>query len=105
MIDKKIMLEAVKRNALALGWASAELKADREFVLKAVKADGRAIICVSESENFASDREIVLEAAKTYPRAILFASSELSEDKEFCAEVERVQKKERSKRERGLIEH
>ena len=35
-------MEAVKQNGRALGYASAELKGDREFVMAAVKQNGWA---------------------------------------------------------------
>ena len=40
--DREFMLEAVKQDGRALASASAALKDDREIVLEAVKQDGHA---------------------------------------------------------------
>ena len=45
--EKNVVLEAVKRNGLALQYASQELKGDRSVVLEAVKQNGLALQYVS----------------------------------------------------------
>ena len=56
-LDREIVLETVKQNGRALGYASAALKDDREIVLEAVKQDGYALRFASAA--LQDDREIV----------------------------------------------
>ena len=56
------MMEAVKRNGDALGYASGELKADKKFMKEAVKQDGCAFR--DASDELKADREVVMEAVK-----------------------------------------
>lgn len=58
--------------------ASERLKNDREFMLKAVKANGETLLWGREW--FREDREIVLEAVKNYPKVYHIASDLLKED-------------------------
>ena len=61
--DREFMLAAVKQNGWALKYASDELKGDREIVLEAVKQKGYALQFASDE--LKGDREIVLEAVRT----------------------------------------
>ena len=65
-----MVIAAVRRNGLALGYASAELRADREVVLVAVQQDGGAL--KHASPELRADRELmnVMRAAlNSFPTA------------------------------------
>ena len=59
-LRKKVVLEAVRRNGLALAAASHDLRDDASIVLAAVKNNGCALEYASE--NLRRDRSIVLTA-------------------------------------------
>ena len=65
------MLEAVKQNGYALGHAVPKLKADREFMLKAVK---RKKSLKHAAQEHKADREIGLEAVKQHEYALEYAA-------------------------------
>ena len=77
------MKELVRRRGLALSYASAVLKDDREIVLGAVKQDGEALKYASAA--LQDDREIVLEAVKQNENglAVAYASTALKDDREI----------------------
>ena len=54
---------------------SKELKADKDFVLKAVKRDGCALRYASEA--LKADKNVVLEAVKQKGNALMYASEAL----------------------------
>jgi hypothetical protein len=104
--DRDKVLEAVKKNGLALEFAPEELKGDREVVLEAVKQYGRDLEFASDNlkedrgvvmtaviqdglalefaaEALKADREIVMEALKKNGLALEFASIELKGDEEL----------------------
>ena len=70
----------VEQNALALQYASARLRADRGFVLEAVK-HGMPLSCVSAYLRL--DREVVLAAVQQRHSALALASDELRRDPAF----------------------
>lgn len=59
---RDVMLEAVKRNGLALRLASEELRQDRQIVLEAVKRDGRA--WQYASAELREDEVVLMEAVR-----------------------------------------
>merc|ERR1712139_408759 len=80
--DREIVLAAVENyNPRALEAADPALKADKEFVLAAVKMQGEAL----EYAAFAlqSDREIVLAAVTNVGEALQYASQNLKQDREI----------------------
>ena len=83
--DREIVMGAVKQNGLALSYASADLKGDREFVMDAVQQDGRALEYVSA--DFKGDREIVMEAVKHAGWILDYASANLKGDREIVLEA------------------
>ena len=68
------------QDGWALGFASAELKSDKEVVLAAVAQNGDAL--VHASVDLKSDKEVVLAAVAQYGYALGYASAELNNDKE-----------------------
>jgi len=60
-----VVIKAVKANGRALQYASARLRGDREVVMQAVKQDGHAFPYASE--DLRSDVEVVQEAFKEIP--------------------------------------
>ena len=58
-------------------------KAERDWVLAAVKRDGGAL--VSASDELKADREVVLAAIAQHSNALWYASSELHKDPEMLA--------------------
>ena len=83
--DRDIVMEAVKRNGQAPELASAELKADRGIVMEAVKQDGRALMYAAAE--LKADREIVMEAVKRYGAALRYAVAKLKTDRDIVMEA------------------
>lgn len=91
--DRAFMLEVVtsygksEPAASAFPFVSARLKADRDFVLEAVRVNG--YVFESVSEKLRDDREIVLTAVRNLACAIIFAyaSATLRRDRDFVLEV------------------
>jgi len=73
--DKSFVLEKVKRNGLALKYASEKLKNDKEVVLEAVRQYGGALEYASYE--LRNDKEFVLEAVKQDGKALEYASVEV----------------------------
>ena len=105
--SKRVCLEAVKSTVDALLWAGPDLKEDKEVVLAAVRAHGRALrytkglredreCCMAAVENTGSalqfcsrplrgDREVVLLALQSAPTALQYASEDLRADASIVA--------------------
>ena len=79
--DKEFILKAVSQDVRALQHASKELQNDKEFILKAVSQDARALHYASKE--LQNDKEVILKAVSQDVRALEFASKELQNDKEF----------------------
>ena len=81
--DREVVLASVKRFGPALRYASTELQADREVVLAAVKKQGYVLHYASTE--MLSDREIVLAAMQNecdVARVLPYVSAELQADRE-----------------------
>eukprot|EP00435_Cladocopium_sp_Y103_P003674 s4414_g1.t1 len=85
--DKEFTLKAVRQDRRALSFASKTLRSDKEVVMEAVKQDGWALQFASET--LCSDKEVVMEAVREYGRALRFASETLQSDKEVVMEAVR----------------
>ena len=72
---KEDLAKAIKKDGLALEFASDEMKNDKEIVLKAIKKDWLALKFASNK--LKDDKEVVLEAVKHYGLALIFASRRL----------------------------
>ena len=81
--DREVVMEAVKKHGLTLSYASEELKGDREVVIEAVKHNGDALSYASEE--LKGDREVVIEAVKQHGDALWYASKQLKTDSEVLA--------------------
>ncbi|HRW58162.1 MAG TPA: DUF4116 domain-containing protein [Chlamydiales bacterium] len=66
---------AVRQNALALGYTSPYLKADRDIVLAAVRQNGLALRYASE--DLKDDEHVVLAAVRQNPDAFQYASEKI----------------------------
>ena len=66
----------------ALRNASESLKNDKNFIIQAMNANGRALLDVNE--NFLKDKEIVLAAVSSNGLALQFADDSLKKDKEVA---------------------
>jgi len=73
--DYSFVLDVVKRDGWALGYASEELRNNPIIVLEAVKKEGMALIYASEK--LRNNPEIVLEAVKKRGEALQYVSLEL----------------------------
>ena len=71
--DRNIILPAVKRNGLALQYASETLKSDREIVLTAVEQNGNALQYADNE--LRADREIVLAAVRQNGNALQYSAN------------------------------
>ena len=82
--DREVVLASVKRFGPALRYASTELQADREVVLAAVKKQGYVLEYYASTEML-SDREIVLAAMQNDcagAHVLPYVSAELQADRE-----------------------
>lgn len=82
--DKEVVLTAVKKNGLALGYASADLRNDSQIALEAVKGNGMALGCASM--NLRNNPQVVFEAVKENGSAFQFASKKLRGDRRIAFE-------------------
>jgi len=90
--DRKLVLEAVKKDGHALLFADPLLCSDREIVLAAVENDGLALQFASKS--LRADYEVVEMAARNNPDAVNWALKEVKEYFSY-AEVLRGREKPR----------
>jgi hypothetical protein len=75
--DRWFMRRCVKADGRALYWASQELKADKSVVLLAVQCYGRAL--EHASSTLQHDKDVVIEAVTQDGFAVVFAPPELRE--------------------------
>lgn len=77
--NREFVLAAVKKNGMALGYVSADLRNDPQVVFEAVKEDGRAFEFASKE--LRGNRKIAYEAVKTYGDVVELVSPELRNDR------------------------
>jgi len=70
-LKDRVVLEAVKTNPYALQYGSDALKNNKEIVLEAVK---NPFVLQYASEDLKNDEDVVLEAVKKNPRALQYSS-------------------------------
>lgn len=81
--NKEFMLKAIEDNATwVLAYASEEILADKEVILKAVKIDGQ--IFYYASQELRDDKEVALEAISNKWLIIKYASKRLRGDKDVA---------------------
>ena len=85
------VLAACRSYGLALQWAPARLRDDRDVVLAAVKQNGLALQYASE--RLRGDRVLVLYAARETIHALQLASETLRGDHDFCMRAIREHKR------------
>ena len=87
--DRAFVLEAVRKNGGSLAYASDELKKDRAVVLEAVKQNGNAFRYASEEfkQKLKNDNGLLLNFIKLEPEALEYASEELKKDRCFILKV------------------
>merc|ERR1712060_428173 len=85
--DREIVLAAVRSHGLALHHATGDLQADREVVRAAVKSHGLALH--HAATELCNDRTIVLTAVRSHSLALLYASPALQQDPEILEAVTR----------------
>ena len=78
--DREVVLAAVQQNGRALHYASGDLRADHEVVLTAVRQNVTALCCASE--DLRADREVVIAAVRENGDALEYASKDLRADRE-----------------------
>ena len=86
--DKGFMLLAVKKNGELLRYATARLRDDRQVVLEAVKQNSSALKWAGEAMK--ADHEVVLEAVKQNGLALEWAGDVVKADREVALEAVRV---------------
>mmetsp|Transcript_146985 Transcript_146985/g.469734 ORF Transcript_146985/g.469734 Transcript_146985/m.469734 type:complete len:347 (-) Transcript_146985:139-1179(-) len=84
--DRERVLEAVRQDGSALGWADAKLRADPGVVREAVRKHGALQFAAPE---LCTDRDIVLEAVRQDGSALRFAGENLRADREVVTEAVR----------------
>ena len=80
--DKNTAIEKIKKNPLALRFASSELKNDKEVVMTAVGKFGFGDCVRHASDNLKNDREVVMTAVKNNGLALKLLSDKFKDDKE-----------------------
>lgn len=83
--DKELLLLAMKADPMALRYAAPSLAQDRDLVLELVAEDWRALR--SACEEMKADREIVLTACSQDLGALQFAAPSLAQDPELLIEA------------------
>jgi hypothetical protein len=91
---RALVLEAVRHNGAALGYAAAHLRGDREIVLEAVRQNGHALQYAAE--HLKGDREIGLEAVRQNGSALVYAADHLRDDGSFLYEMSELSEKHRT---------
>ena len=76
--DKALMLQILKKQGLALEYASDAIKKDKNFVLAAIAQNGQALAFADK--HFQQDKSTVLLAIKQSPEAFYFADKKLKTD-------------------------
>lgn len=79
-LDKKLIIDAIKKHGISLEYASEEFRNKKEVVLAIVMKDGSSLSYASE--NLKNDKDIVLAAVENFWPALKFASKELQLDKD-----------------------
>lgn len=86
--NKEFVMKAIKLNKKALGQVSETLKNDKEVVLEAVKENGFQLY--DASKELKNDKEIVFEALKQAGESVLqYTSDELKNDEDIKFELTR----------------
>jgi hypothetical protein len=85
--DRDFMVRAIKADSRALKFASAELKSDRMVVLDAVRRDGEVLEYASDG--IRDDREVLMEAVRHTGVALRHARTRNLHDRELVAEAVR----------------
>jgi hypothetical protein len=84
--DKEFLTDILKNNAvMALYLADNRFRYNREFVLSAIRNNGRAIEYAPQI--FLKNKEIVLTAMEYYGEALNYADKSLKQDTEFMMKV------------------
>ena len=86
--DDAVAFSAVKDNPYAIRFVSLRLIKDREFILKVLSANGRALLIGMDNPDFASmhyneDPELVKAAVTNFGMALEVASDALKSDREI----------------------
>jgi len=76
------VLEAVKKNGLALDVAAGTFKADKEIVLAAVTEDGDAFSYVNKTAKMWNEKEFVLPLVTMQGSALQYATTQVKANKE-----------------------
>ena len=84
--NKMIVMSVVKKNGLALEYASKGLRGDKEVVLNAVK-QSRLYEFGGASKELRKDRKFVLEVLKEGVNALKYVSEELKNNRNFVLEI------------------
>jgi len=80
--DRQCVLEAVKKNGLALDVAAGTFKADKEIVLAAVTEDGDAFSYVNKTAKMWNEKEFVLPLVTMQGSALQYATTQVKANKE-----------------------
>eukprot|EP00971_Amphidinium_carterae_P261307 5183925-Amphidinium_carterae.1 len=85
--DRDFVLRAVRRDGRALMYAAEELRGDRDLVMVAVREKGWALKFATET--LRGDRGLVMEAVRKYGSALEHAAEELRGDRDLVMEAVR----------------
>lgn len=88
IIDKKIVLEALKSNSNSVNFIPESFLDDKDVALVIVSNDGHMLWKMSDE--LIDDIDVVREAVKNNPEAIKFASDRIKNDSTFMKEFEQI---------------
>merc|ERR1711862_81163 len=83
--QRHFVMDAIEKDPMILQFASQNLKADKELVLKAVKFSWRAL--QHASDKLKSDQDIVNAALAQSPRALQFVAESMKNNRDLVLEV------------------
>jgi len=86
--DKELILIALEESIHNSRFMGDELKTDRKFVLDILGRNGETLEYFLDDRT--DDREYILTAIKTYPVAIRFGTEELQKNREFVKEAIKI---------------
>ena len=82
--DKEVVLKAIKQNEFVLKYASINLQNDKEFIIESINA-GCTLTYINDI--FLNDKEVMLEAVKKNGKFLDYASINLKNNKEIVLEA------------------
>ncbi len=81
--DKDFILKAIALSPVAFSYADKSLKGDRDFILKAMQENPKRLLLMQANKELKSDKDFVLKAVKISDMAFYNIDKKLKKDKIF----------------------